>query len=97
MTNTQFIQHLTKEVKTLKQELQQTKAAHQVELKSQWMDGMEVMVVLRLSARSILRLRKCGTLPYSKVHGRILYKRTDVENLLENNYKKSELNYCSCR
>jgi hypothetical protein len=31
-------------------------------------------------------MRECGTLPFSKVSGKVFYKLTDVEALLERNY-----------
>ena len=94
MTNTQHIQKLSGEIRQLKQELQ---SIHQpADLRSLWLNGVEVSHALNMSAKTLQRLRKCGALPFSKIHGKIFYKRTDVEQLLENNYHKIDI-YCSCR
>ncbi len=96
MTNTQILQTITSDLKELTRTMEHYKATQTIDLKSQWLDKLEVMQVLRMSERSIQRLRKCGALPFSKVHGRILYKRLDIEKLLESNYKKAQRNQCGC-
>lgn len=96
MTNTQILQTITSDLKELTRTMEHYKAIQTINLKSQWLDKLEVMQVLRMSERSIQRLRNCGALPYTKVHGRILYKRSDIEKLLELNYKKTQRIQCGC-
>jgi hypothetical protein len=96
MTNTQILQAITGNIKELTRAFEQHKISQPIDLKKEWIDKVEVMQVLRMSERSIQRLRNCGALPFTRVHGRILYKRTDVESLLESNYQKVERNQCGC-
>lgn len=51
-----------------------------------WLDGSDVMRALHISPRTLQTLRSNGTLPYSHIGGKILYKREVLEDLLERNY-----------
>lgn len=62
-------------------------------IRTEWMNGLEVSHALGMSYKTLLRLRKSGALPYSKVNGKIYFKREDVDKLLDNNYR---LFYCEC-
>jgi len=62
-------------------------------IRSHWMNGLEVSHALGMSYKTLLRLRKSGALPYSKVNGKIYFKREDVDKLLGNHYRQF---YCVC-
>lgn len=62
-------------------------------IRSQWLNGLEASYALGMSYKTLLRLRKSGALPYSKVNGKIYFKREDVDKLLDNNYR---LFFCEC-
>ncbi|MEO9531029.1 MAG: helix-turn-helix domain-containing protein [Crocinitomicaceae bacterium] len=62
-------------------------------IRTEWMNGLEVSHALGMSYKTLLRLRKSGALPYSKVNGKIYFKREDVDKLLEKNYRPF---YCIC-
>lgn len=94
MTNTQQIKKISTEISNIKKELQSV--GQPTDLKSQWMTGLEVSHALGMSAKTLQRLRHCGALPFSKVHGKIYFKRSDVEQMLEDNYQKIT-RYCGCR
>lgn len=51
-----------------------------------WLTGPFVEDMLDISTRSLQTLRTNGSLPYSKLGGKIYYKRQDVETLLEKGY-----------
>jgi len=51
-----------------------------------WIDNQDVMQSLHISLRTLQTLRTNGTLPYTKVNGKIFYLRKDVEALLRKNY-----------
>lgn len=44
---------------------------------------------LKISRRTLQEYRNNGILPYYQLGGKILYKESDVEKLLENNYYKT--------
>ena len=58
------------------------------ELKDKWFDIQEACFLLKVSKRTLSNYRKNGALPYSKVDGKIYFKATDLQRLLEKNYKK---------
>lgn len=62
-------------------------------IRNEWMNGLEVSHALGMSYKTLLRLRKSGALPYSKVNGKIYFKREDIDQLLANNYRQF---YCTC-
>jgi hypothetical protein len=55
-----------------------------------WLRTSDVHKILNISNSSIQNLRNSGILPFSKIHGAIFYKATDVEKLLEENLQKSQ-------
>jgi len=93
MNNTQKITKLTKELTALKTQLTHQQPA---DIRSQWMNPKEVGHALGMSESTLLRLRKCGALPFSRIHGKIFYKHEDVEQMLENNYRIG-FKSCGCR
>lgn len=92
MTNSQQIRKIATEINQLKLGLN-TVADNSANLKHQWMTGLEVGHALNMSAKTLQRLRKSGSLPFSRVNGKIYYKRSDVDQMLEDNY---QLRMCSC-
>ena len=55
-----------------------------------WLDGQDVMQLLRISPRELQTLRDEKILPYSKPRGKIYYKSTDVEAYLQKHYTGSK-------
>ncbi|WP_277266012.1 helix-turn-helix domain-containing protein, partial [Prevotella corporis] len=41
---------------------------------------------LRLSTRTLQEYRNLGTLPFYKIGGKILYKQSDIQTMLERHY-----------
>lgn len=48
-----------------------------------WLDNQDVMELLHISSRTLQNYRSTKILPYSIIGGRCVYKRSDVEWLLE--------------
>jgi len=55
-----------------------------------WIDGYTVMQALHISPRTLQTLRTNGTLPFSRIGKKLYYKRSDVQHILQNNYKISK-------
>jgi len=51
-----------------------------------WIDGQIVMQTLKISPRTLQRLRDNGKLPYSKIGRKIFYKPSDIDRILDDNY-----------
>lgn len=48
--------------------------------------GEEIMEKLHLSKRTLQNYRDDGTLPYTKIGDKILYRNSDIARILEENY-----------
>lgn len=58
-----------------------------------WLDGNEVRKLLKISERTLQTLRSNGTLAYSKVGGKLYYRRQDLQKALANNYLTNKIEY----
>ncbi|MBR6774296.1 MAG: helix-turn-helix domain-containing protein [Bacteroidales bacterium] len=55
-----------------------------------WLDSQDVVHQLHISQRTLLKLRSDGTLPYSRINGKIYYRRQDIQKLLADNYTTTQ-------
>lgn len=76
-----------KEVKVHLQFLHKTRVQH---FKEAWVDGADAMEVLKISRRTLSKLRNSGELPFSQINGKLYYKLSDIEKLLEANYSSKK-------
>ncbi|QZT38789.1 helix-turn-helix domain-containing protein [Halosquirtibacter xylanolyticus] len=53
-----------------------------------WIDAQEVMNRLHISHRKLQGMRLDGSIPYTVLKGKILFKESDVENILLENYRR---------
>ena len=51
-----------------------------------YLSGEEVCSQLRLSTRTLQEYRNAGILPFYKIGGKILYKQSDIQAMLERHY-----------
>jgi hypothetical protein len=54
-------------------------------LNNRWLDNQEVMQLLKISPRTLQSYRDQGILPFTRLGGKIYYKASDVEAILEAN------------
>ena len=78
-----FLQQEIKELKTLVVQVQKTRTQ---KFNENWVDAQDVMLSLHISRRTLQSLRDNRILPYSRINGKLYYKMSDVESLLESNY-----------
>jgi len=52
-----------------------------------WLRTRDVCKLLKVSASTLQNLRNNGKMPFKKLNGIILYKRTDIESLIDNSKK----------
>ncbi|QZT36576.1 helix-turn-helix domain-containing protein [Halosquirtibacter xylanolyticus] len=55
--------------------------------KDRWLDTQDVLVLLHISNRKLVSLRNRGTLPYTRLGKKYLYKESDVMAMLHKNYR----------
>ena len=51
-----------------------------------YLTGEEVCSLLRLSTRTLQDYRDSGTIAYCKIRGKILYRQSDIQAMLERHY-----------
>ena len=51
-----------------------------------YLTGEEVCSQLRLSTRTLQEYRNAGILPFYKIGGKILYKQSDIQTMLDRHY-----------
>jgi len=57
-------------------------------LKDQWLDIQQVCQLLAISKRTLFSYKANNILNYSKLNGKVYYKASDIDALLEQNYSK---------
>lgn len=53
---------------------------------SPWLDNADVCRMLNISKRTLQEYRTTGKIPYILLGGKVLYKESDIENMLEKAY-----------
>ena len=53
------------------------------------LDNQDILLLLKISPRTLQRYRTNGMLAYYRISGKIYYKRSDVEQLVKDSYAKS--------
>lgn len=97
MTNTEILKTINGEIRSLVKAFETNKISQPTDIRSEWINTVEASHALGISAKSLQRLRNCGSLPFSRVHGKVYYKKSDIEGLLERNYQKLNVNHCGCK
>ena len=62
------------------------KLAEQKKPLSSWIDSEDLMRVLHISKRTLLKLRANGTIPFSRIGNKFYYKIEDIQRILQDNY-----------
>ena len=58
-----------------------------------WVDSYEVCTFLKISDKTLQRLRVSGTIAYSNIRGRYFYKIGEIKRMLEERLIKSNSEY----
>ena len=56
-----------------------------------FLDNQEFLQVMNISKRTAQTWRDSGIIPFSQVGAKIYYRFSDIEELLNKNYKKSKI------
>ena len=79
---------IKKDVQGLSKALAKITLSPSKRLAEEWNRKDEAMRILRISPRTLSRLTATGKLPFSKINGLVFIKTSDIEHLLNENYKK---------
>ena len=55
-----------------------------------WMDTEQVCLSLKISKRTLEVWRYNGKIPFSKFNNKCFYKKSDIQTILDNNYKRNK-------
>ena len=55
-----------------------------------FLTGKEVCELLYISPRTLQDYREKGIIPYTQFAGKILYKESEIERILKNNYREKD-------
>lgn len=86
----QLMEELSKDFTLIKEYIMSVNQSKSTMLNETWMDGQEVMLLLKISKRTLQSMRDNGTLPFSRINGKFYYKTEDIQILLESNYSSSK-------
>ena len=54
---------------------------------SEWLDNQEVCILMNISDRKLLSLRRKGLISFSRIDRKVYYKKEDILNYMKNNLK----------
>lgn len=54
---------------------------------SEWFDNQEVCILMNISDRKLLSLRRKGLISFSRIDRKVYYKKEDILNYMRNNLK----------
>ena len=86
----QLMEELSKDFTLIKEYIMSVNQSKSTMLNETWMDGQEVMLLLKISKRTLQSMRDNGTLPFSRINGKFYYKTEDIQIMLESNYSSSK-------
>ena len=70
--------------KELLAEIRQLMAKDPVLIQKKWFNPKEARTILKISEGTLAKYRRTGTLPSTRIYGKIYYKEEDVLKLINN-------------
>lgn len=80
---------IKQQMETMNKTFAQMNKTQAIVLSEQWMTPSQVMFTMKISKRTLVKLKGSGQLPFSKINGLLYFKTTDIENLFKANYVSS--------
>lgn len=77
------------DIANLSKKVEEMSKTHAQQLNEEWIQRDQVMRILKIGERKLQSMRDNGTLPFSKIDGKIYYRTSDVEKLFNSNYTNS--------
>jgi len=68
----------------LLEEIRELMKKDPVLIQKTWFNPKEARTILKISAGTLAKYRRTGTLPSTRIYGKIYYKEEDVLKLIEN-------------
>ena len=85
-----WIQHIMESFERMRNRIENMALANRPLLDGErYMPDKEVSILLRLSRRTLQDYRNEGIISYYQLGGKILYRESDIEKMLQENYKQA--------
>lgn len=78
------------ELKRARDQIKILSKNHVHSFREKWFDTQDVLIALRISRRTLQKLRTQGLLPFVRLLGKLFYNAKDVNALLESRYHKQK-------
>ncbi|MBN2776537.1 MAG: helix-turn-helix domain-containing protein [Bacteroidales bacterium] len=75
-------------LQSLEERFIKLKVDAQTPLSDRWLDNQDILLLLKISKRTLQAYRDERKIPFSQVGNKIYYKASDVEKFLKKNYIK---------
>jgi hypothetical protein len=75
-------------LQSLEERFIKLKVDAQTPLSDRWLDNQDILLLLKISKRTLQTYRDERKIPFSQVGNKIYYKASDVEKFLKKNYTK---------
>lgn len=62
-----------------------------------WIDAQDIMQKLHISPRTLQTWRTNNILPFSRIQGKLYYRKSDILALLDKNYTEKKENPYDCK
>jgi len=79
---------IMEKLKRLDDKFVELKMEAETPLSERWLDNQDIMLLLKISKRTLQSYRDEAKIPFSQIGNKIYYRASDVERFLEINYKK---------
>lgn len=66
----------------------QSKNRHTDKKLDEWIDNQEACILMDISPRKLLTLRRTGAIPYSKIDRKVYYKKREIMHYMEKALEK---------
>lgn len=85
-----WIQHIMESFERMRNRIENMALANHPLLDGErYLTDKEVSILLRLSRRTLQDYRNEGIISYYQLGGKILYRESDIEKMLQENYKQA--------
>jgi hypothetical protein len=81
----QAFKELTAKINTIAKFVTAMQSAAEEHSEDGWVDSYEVCTFLKISPRTLQRLRAANSISYSMIRGKIFYKISEIQRLLNEN------------
>jgi hypothetical protein len=81
----QAFKDLTAKINTIAKFVADIQSKTEEQTEDGWVDSYEVCTFLKISGRTLQRLRSSNSISYSQIRGKVFYRISEIQRLLQDN------------